>query len=253
MTLLNADQVSLSFGGVQALSGVSLVIQPGEVHSLIGPNGAGKTTMFNIVTGIYRPQGGTLTFRGQNIIGLKPHQVTRLGMARTFQNIRLFGSMSVLDNVIVAACCRASSGPIGAMLNARSTRREARVFKEKAFQLLEFMGLADYANDVASSLPYGLQRRLEIARALATDPELLLLDEPTAGMNDTETLELMQLIAKMRNGGKAVLLIEHDMNVVMNVSDIITVLDRGKKISEGPPSLVGKDPAVVRAYLGQEI
>ncbi|HHV78478.1 MAG TPA: ABC transporter ATP-binding protein [Firmicutes bacterium] len=253
MTLLNADSISLSFGGVAALSDVSLAIQPGEVHSLIGPNGAGKTTMFNVVTCIYRPQCGTLTFRGENIIGLKPHQVTKMGMARTFQNIRLFGSMTVLDNVIVAACCRSTTGPLSAMLGTPGMKREAQKFREKALNLLEFIGLSEHAEDVASSLPYGLQRRLEIARALATDPELILLDEPTAGMNDAETMQLIQLIAEIRNTGKAVLLIEHDMKVVMNVSDKITVLDRGKKIAEGPPSLVAKDPAVIKAYLGQEL
>ncbi len=261
--ILEVNKLSMDFGGLRALDAVDLDVKNGEIAALIGPNGAGKTTFFNCITGIYNPSGGDIYIappgkkngnRPERINGIKPNHVTKKGMARTFQNIRLFGSMTVLENVMIGRHCRTRTGVAGAMLRLKSTVREEQDLVDFSYGILERMGLARFVNDLAKNLPYGAQRRLEIARALATEPFLLLLDEPAAGMNPQETRDLVDLIVRIRDDEKvSVMLIEHDMKLVMTLSDRIFVMDYGKKIAQGKPSEIKNDPVVIKAYLGEDV
>jgi branched-chain amino acid transport system ATP-binding protein len=255
--ILEVSDLTMQFGGIRALDKLNIRIRQGEIAALIGPNGAGKTTFFNCLTGMYKPTSGhlLLTPPGQpskRLNGLKPNQVTEQGLARTFQNIRLFSDMSVLENVMIGCHCRTKARVLGAIFRDKRTIKEEKEVIARSFALLEKVGLAELANEFAKNLPYGAQRRLEIARALATDPALLLLDEPAAGMNPQETVELDELITEIRDDGISILLIEHDMKLVMSLSDSIFVMDYGKKIAEGAPDQVRNNPEVIRAYLGEE-
>lgn len=251
--LLETRGLSKTFGGLKAVQNVDLRIGANRIVSVIGPNGAGKTTFFNCLSGIYRPDGGSILLEGRNIAGHTPHQVCRRGMSRTFQNIRLFPEMSVLENVMVAQFQHRSISPLPLLLRSPHFRDQEKRSRDEALGFLDFVGLARYAEACSANLAYGLQRRLEIARALATRPRLLLLDEPAAGMNPQETVEMVQLISRIRERGLAILLIEHHMKVVMAISDEILVLDHGVPIAHGAPEQVRNDPQVIRAYLGDEI
>jgi branched-chain amino acid transport system ATP-binding protein len=248
--VLEVESLTLKFGGLTALDEVSFHIDEGEILGLIGPNGAGKTTCFNAVTGVYRPTSGSIRFRGQSLAGMKRFQITQIGIARTFQNIRLFPAMTALENVLVGADAQHRTGILSALFRLPRHRAEERDGHERAMELLRFMGIHKRADELAANLSYGDQRRLEIARAMATGPKLICLDEPAAGFNPAEKVQLMELIRKVRDRGYTVLLIEHDMKLVMGVTDRIVVLEFGRKIAEGTPSEIRDNPAVVAAYLG---
>lgn len=250
MALLEVQSLTMQFGGLRAVDAVDFHVDRGEIVGLIGPNGAGKTTVFNMLTGIYEPTKGDIVFEGRSLNTLRAHQITSRGIARTFQNIRLFGDMQVWENVVVGAHTQTRSGLLHSILKGPATRREERDAKERAFEHLQFVGLEGFETTRARNLPYGAQRRLEIARALAANPKLLLLDEPAAGMNIAETTALLELIGRLKERDITVLLIEHDMRLVMGISERIVVLDHGRKIAEGDPEHIRNDEAVIRAYLG---
>lgn len=251
--LLEAVGLSKSFGGLRAVADVSFRVSPGEIVGLIGPNGAGKTTIFNLIHGVTRPDGGRLLFQGEDIVGLRPDKAAALGIARTFQQTRLFGNLSVIENVMLGRHCRTQTGFLGAVIRGRRVKEEEYGIREEANALLEFVGLAHRYHDVAGSLPYGHQRLLEIARALATDPGLLLVDEPTSGLTVTESREVMSLLESIRSRAVTLFIIEHHMEVIMNLADRIVVLNYGQKIFEGTPADAQRSQQVIRAYLGEDL
>ena len=257
--ILQVSGLTMDFGGIRALNNLDLEVNEGEIVALIGPNGAGKTTFFNCVTGIYQPTKGEVNLyqkkqdRNISLLGMKPNQVTEQGLARTFQNIRLFSQMTVLENVMIGRHCRTHAFILGALLRDKKTLKEEEEIIQTSYDILEKIGLSSFVNEFAKNLPYGAQRRLEIARALATEPVLLLLDEPAAGMNPQETIELVNLIQEIANEGQSILLIEHDMKLVMSLSERIFVMDYGKKIAQGTPAEIRNNPAVIKAYLGEEV
>lgn len=257
--VLEINKLCMNFGGIRAVSQFDMSICEGEIVALIGPNGAGKTTVFNCVTGMYAPTSGSVHINSpggkrENIHGLRSDRITEKGLARTFQNIRLFQNMTVLENVMIGRHCRLKAGVLGAVLRHKKVKEEEKLIIEDSYRILSKMGLARFVNDLAKNLPYGAQRRLEIARALATDPFMLLLDEPAAGMNPQETRELDELIVRIRNEEKkTILLIEHDMSLVMSLSERIYVMDYGQLIAQGTPKEIKKNPLVIKAYLGEEV
>ena len=248
--LLEIRSLSRSFGGLKAVNDVSFTVQAGLIKSVIGPNGAGKTTLFNLISGMLPSDAGVVRQNGREITGLQPHRITELGICRTFQTTKLFSRMTVLENVMVGRHPRTKAGFLSGVLNLPWTWKEERGIRERSFELLDSLGLADAAEELAANLPFGKQRRLEIARALATEPSLLLLDEPAAGLNIYETKEMADLVLKIRKWGITVLLVEHDMSLVMDISDEIVVLNYGSKVAEGRPEEIQRDPEVIRIYLG---
>ena len=251
-TLLELDNVGISFGGLRAVDQLGFRIERGQIVALIGPNGAGKTTVFNLITGVYKPTDGHVRWRGRDVTGLAPHRIAELGIRRTFQTIRLFSDMTVLENVIAGQHLHIRQRWWQGLLNTPAQRREEQVLVDKAMAVLERLDLADVANEEATSLAYGVQRRVELARCLVADPELIILDEPAAGLNENESAELNATIRAIRDSGVTVILVEHDMSVVMNVADNIVVINFGKKIAEGNPDAIRSNPLVIEAYLGQD-